>query len=70
MRLMILALVLLMAGCERADNGGASYGEWKSLGYAGDSNSGTTVFRRTDPDTGDMVYVTSKGGVYIVKATK
>lgn len=69
MRILSLALLLLV-GCDMAQSEVKSMGEWKLLGYVQNCNSGVSTFKRTDPDTGDVIYVTTKGGIFIVKKSQ
>lgn len=66
-----MALVLLiLVGCDRAESEVKQLGEWKLLGSVGDANSGVSAYKRTDPDTGNIIYVTTKGGIFVLKASQ
>lgn len=63
--MLVVFFVIGLAAC--TSDGGDVTGAWKSLGQVDGASS---IWRRQDPDTGDTIYATSRGGIFVVKAEK
>jgi hypothetical protein len=71
--LFLIALTLAMValvGCEGADSQTRQFGEWKFLGQVSDGGYASSVWKRTDPDTGATIYLSTRGSVTVISAQK
>lgn len=68
--LMVLSALAMVAlvGCEGAESEVKQHGAWTSLGSVNDGAYSSSVWKRTDPDTGATVYLSTRGSVTVVAA--
>lgn len=64
---LLVACVLTVLGCEGADSQTRQHGEWKFLGEVNDANHSASVWKRTDPDTGATIYLSTRGSVTVLQ---
>ena len=56
LRILAVSAAAALASCDQAP--GASIDQaWTKLGNVADGSGGATVFKRTDPDNGNTIYV-------------
>lgn len=68
MKTLLLLMPWALIGCERPDSTPSSEGGWTRVGRVADVNSVIEVWKIKDKDSGDTIYATTKGGVFVVKA--
>lgn len=68
--LALLLMPLALVGCMESNSESKTEGGWVRIGQVSDGNYGATIWKIQDKDTGDTIYATSKGGVFVVKANK
>lgn len=70
MKTLVLLLTLMLAGCTESNSESKTEGGWTRVGQVADFQSSVTVWKIQDKDTGDTIYATTKGGVFVVKGNK
>lgn len=61
------SIPVALTGCgESTSSAQEQSGGWQKIGYVSDGHRATTIWKITDKETGDTVYATSAGGIFVV----
>lgn len=56
LRILVVSAAAALASCDQAP-GPVADQAWTKLGYLGDGTGGGTLYRRTDPENGNTIYM-------------
>lgn len=69
MKLILAIILAAIPGCSKPDDKTYESGGWTRVGEVGDAFNGpTSIWKIKDKDTGDTVYATTRGGVFVLRS--